>query len=154
MAIVHREKRDNKNISTEIIKRENTIISILINNPESYKIIKEYIKIEDFKYEINKKIIEEIYLELDKENTNLSVVLNHIEDEELQSHLTEIMAEDYGITDNQKAIEDILQKYERERLEEKRDSLLEQIKSEQDTNRKKELSKELNDIILQLVKIR
>ena len=154
LAIVHREKRDNKNISTEIIKRENTIISILINNPESYKIIKEYIKIEDFKYEINKKIIEEIYLELDKENTNLSVVLNHIEDEELQSHLTEIMAEDYGITDNQKAIEDILQKYERERLEEKRDSLLEQIKSEQDTKRKKELSKELNDIILQLVKIR
>ncbi len=154
VAIVHREKRDNKNISTEIIKRENTIISILINNPESYKIIKEYIKIEDFKYEINKKIIEEIYLELDKENTNLSVVLNHIEDEELQSHLTEIMAEDYGITDNQKAIEDILQKYERERLEEKRDSLLEQIKSEQDTKRKKELSKELNDIILQLVKIR
>ena len=154
VAIVHREKKDNKNISEEIIKRENTIISILINNPESYKIIKEHIKIEDFKYEINKKIIEEIYLELDKENTNLSVVLNHIEDEELQSHLTEIMAEDYGITDNQKAIEDILQKYERERLEEKRDSLLEQIKNEQDTERKKELSKELNDIILQLVKIR
>lgn len=154
VAIVHREKKDNKNISEEIIKRENTIISILINNPESYKIIKEYIKIEDFKYEINKKIIEEIYSELDKENTNLSVVLNHIEDEELQSHLTEIMAEDYGITDNQKAIEDILQKYERERLEEKRDSLLEQIKNEQDTERKKELSKELNDIILQLVKIR
>ena len=154
VAIVHREKKDNKNISEEIIKRENTIISILINNPESYKIIKEHIKIEDFKYEINKKIIEEIYSELDKENTNLSVVLNHIEDEELQSHLTEIMAEDYGITDNQKAIEDILQKYERERLEEKRDSLLEQIKNEQDTERKKELSKELNDIILQLVKIR
>mgnify|MGYP004567479889 FL=1 len=154
VAIVHREKKDNKNISEEIIKRENTIISILINNPESYKIIKEHIKIEDFKYEINKKIIEEIYSELDKENINLSVVLNHIEDEELQSHLTEIMAEDYGITDNQKAIEDILQKYERERLEEKRDSLLEQIKNEQDTERKKELSKELNDIILQLVKIR
>ena len=154
VAIVHRKKKDNKNISEEIIKRENTIISILINNPESYKIIKEHIKIEDFKYEINKKIIEEIYSELDKENTNLSVVLNHIEDEELQSHLTEIMAEDYGITDNQKAIEDILQKYERERLEEKRDSLLEQIKNEQDTERKKELSKELNDIILQLVKIR
>ena len=154
VAIVHREKKDNKDISEEIIKRENTIISILINNPESYKIIKEHIKIEDFKYGINKKIIEEVYSELDKENINLSVVLNHIEDEELQSHLTEIMAEDYGITDNQKAIEDILQKYERERLEERRDSLLEKIKNEQDNERKKELSKELNDIILQLVKIR
>ena len=43
------------------------------------------------------------------------MVLDKIEDEEIKNHLTAIMAEDYGISDSNdtKAIEDILRKYER-----------------------------------------
>ena len=64
------------------------------------------------------------------------------------------MAEDYGITNNKKAIEDILQKYEREKLEKRRDEILKEIEQEKDSEKKRELGKELNDIILKLVKLK
>ena len=152
--VVHREKKTSNEVSEEIIKRENTIISILINNPENYSIIKERIDIKDFRDETNKKILQEIFCELEKENANLSVVLDHIEDENIQNHLTAIMAEDYGIIDNKKAIEDILQKYEKEKLEKRRDEILIEEKQETDIEKKKQLRKELNEIIFKLVKIK
>lgn len=142
------------NISEEIIKRENTIISILINNPEYFKKIKENMKIEDFKYDLNIKIVKELYQELEKEDNNISLVLDKIEDEEIKNHLTAIMAEDYGITDNSKAIEDILKKYEREKLEKRRDELIALSSAEKDSEKRKELGKELNEVILKLVKIK
>lgn len=153
--IIHkREENVDNNISEEIIKRENTIISILINNPEYFRTIKENMKIEDFKYDLNIKIVKELYQELEKEDNNISLVLDKIEDEEIKNHLTAIMAEDYGITDNSKAIEDILKKYEREKLEKRRDELIVLSSTEQNMEKRKELGKELNDIILKLVKIK
>ena len=152
--VIHKNEKKVENISEEVIKRENTIISILINNPECYQKIKENMKIEDFKYDINNKIIKVLYPELEKEDSNISLVLDKIEDEEIKNHLTAIMAEDYGITDNVKAIDDILKKYEREKLEKRRDELIMLSSTEQDQEKKKELGKELNDIILKLVKIK
>ena len=64
------------------------------------------------------------------------------------------MAEDNGITDNKKAIDDILKKYEREKLEEKRDELIKQSSLEQDKEKKKKIGEELNEIILKLAKIK
>ena len=145
---------DEEKISEELKKRENTIISILINNPQNYDKIKENIKPEEFKYQINRKIVEELYKELEKENYNVMSVLDHFEDEEIQNHLTSIMAEDYGIEDNEKAIEDIFIKYEREKLEKRRDEILKQESQEQDVEKKKKLGQELNEIILKLVKIK
>ena len=98
--------------------------------------------------------MQEIYAELEKENANLNKVLDHIEDENIQNHLTEIMADDYGITDNIKAIEDIIQKYEKERLEKRRDQILIEEKQENDLEKKKQLRRELNEIIFKLVKIK
>ena len=152
--IAKKRIQKNQEISEEIRKRENTIIAILINSVETYNTIKEKIKIDDFKDEINKKIIKQIYDELEKGNSNINTVLDHIEDEEIQNHLTEIMAEDYGITDNNKAIEDIVEKYKKERLQNRRDQILAQIDEESDANEKKKLSKELNDIIVELVRIK
>ena len=152
--VIHKNEKKVENISEEMIKRENTIISILINNPECYKKIKENMKIEDFKYDINNKIVKVLYPELEKEDSNISLVLDKIEDEEIKNHLTAIMAEDYGITDNVKAIDDILKKYEREKLEKRRDELIMLSSIEQDQEKKKEFGKELNDIILKLVKIK
>ena len=153
--VIHKKeiKVDN-NISEEIIKRENTIISILINNPENFQIIKENMKVGDFKYDINIKIAKALYQELEKEDSNISLVLDKIEDEEIKNHLTAIMAEDYGITDNKKAIEDILKKYEREKLEKRRDELILLSSTETDAEKRKQFGKELNDIILKLVKIK
>ena len=151
--VVSRVKRE-ENISEEITKRENTILWILINSVDTYKTIKENIKIEDFKNEENKEILKQIYNALENGNDNISSVLDHIESEQIQSHLTEIMAEDYGITDNKKAIEDILKKYEREKLEKRRDELIKETSLEQDSEKKRKLGEELNEIILKLVKIK
>ena len=150
--VVSRVKRE-ENISEEITKRENTILWILINSVDTYKTIKENIKIEDFKNEENKEILKQIYNALEKGNDNISSVLDHIESEQIQSHLTEIMAEDYGITDNKKAIEDLLKKYELEKLESKRDRLIEELSQEQNAEKKKSIGKELNNIVLILSKI-
>ena len=64
-------------------------------------------KIDDFKYKKKKKIVQELYYEFEKEDSNVNTILDRFNEEETQNHLTAIMAEDYGITDNQKAIEDI-----------------------------------------------
>jgi len=63
------------------------------------------------------------------------------------------MADDYGITDNKKAIEDLLKKYELEKLQNKRDNLLEELNNESDTEKKRNIGKQLNDIVLILSKI-
>ena len=149
-----KENLQETEVSDEIKKRENTIISILINNPENYPKIKENINQEDFKDPLNKEIAKQIYSELEKENANIASVLDHIEDEQIQNHLTAIMAEDYGIIDNQKALDDIFAKYEREKLEKRRDEILRQEKEEKDPDKKKKLGQELNEIILKLVKIK
>ncbi len=152
--IARKKQKEEKEVSEEIRKRENTILAILINNIETYQTIKQNISLDDFKDEINKEILKEIYSELEKENPNVNSVLDHLENEKIQNHLTEIMAEDYGITDNKKAIEEILKKYEKEKLEKRRDEILEEEKQETDLEKKKLLGKELNDIILKLVKIK
>ncbi len=152
--LAKKAKVEEKEISHEVKKRENTIIAILINNAETYSLIKQNIKIEDFKDEINKKILKQIYSEMEKENPNLGMLVDHVENEEIQSHLTEIMADDYGITDTKKAIEEIIKKYEKERLEKRRDEILAEEENESDIEKKKKLGQELNDIIIKLVKIK
>ena len=152
--VVYNKEEKNEQVNEETIKRENIIISILINNPELYNNIKQNMKIEDFKYDINIKIIKALYEELEKENSNVNSVLDKLQEDEVQSHLTAIMAEDYGIADNNKAIQDILKKYEREKLEKRRDELIKATSIEQNKDIKKKLGEELNEIILKLVKIK
>ena len=147
-------KKQEENISKEILKRENTIIAILLNNLDTYQIIKENIAIDDFKSEINKKILSEIYTEIENKNYNINIILNHMQDDNLQDHITSIMTEDYGITDNKKAITEIIHKYKREKLEKRRDEILRQEEQEIDIEKKKHLGIELNNIILELVKLK
>ena len=145
--------KNSNQISEEVRKRENTIIWVLINSTETYRVIKDNIKVEDFKDETNKEILKQIYEEIEKGNSNVMSVLDHTDNEEIQNHLTEIMATDYGITDNKKAVEDLLKKYELEKLENKRNSLLLALNEETDIDKKKSIGKELNDIVLILSKI-
>ena len=63
------------------------------------------------------------------------------------------MAEDYGITDNKKAIEDLLKKYELEKLESERDRLIEELNNASDSDKKRNIGKELNNIVLVLSRI-
>ena len=144
-------------IPEEIQKREKTIISMLLNNQEIYYKINKKITPDEFIDSDNKEILMKIYEKYENSNDNIEINVNSILDyfnSDIQNKLTEIMTEDYGIVDSNKALEDILIKYEREKLEKKRDSLLEKIENEQDPEEKKKLGQELNNIILKLVRIK
>ena len=66
-----------------------------------------------------------------------------------------IMAEDYGIDDIEKAIDDIIQSYEKDKLNERKIEILELLENKStEDSQKKELEKELSDIIIRLAKIR
>lgn len=142
------------NISKSIVKRENMILYLLINNfNEAGKIIKENISKNDFKVEINKKIFEEIYNVAENNTEEIYKSLSNIEDEEFQSTLSQIVVSDYEITSVEKCIEDIIGNYSRDKLNFRK---LEIINKLSDKNISKEqiknLETELNEIIIELAR--
>lgn len=147
-------KKEDTKISESRLKRENTIIAMLLmSNVNVYSKIKNKIKPEDFKLEKNKKILEKVYGEYEKGITEIYDVLNLFEEEDIINHITEIMAKDYGITDIDKGIDDILSTYERENLKDKRDEILRDLEDSTLNNESKlKLERELNDIIIKLAK--
>ena len=137
-------------IDEDLQRRENTIIAILLeNNNNIFQKIKEKIKPEDFRSEINKKIAKELYNELEKEDCNINKLIDTF-DETMQSHITMLMATDFEIEDVDKAVEDILTKYEKERLENRKREILKQLEIEQDAQKKTQLGKELSNVIIAL----
>ena len=147
-------KKEDTKISEARLKRENTIIAMLLmSNANVYSKIKNKIRPEDFKYEKNRKILEKVYAEYENGTTEIYDVLSLFEDEDIINHITEIMAKDYGITDIDKGIDDILNTYERENLKEKRDEILKSLEDPELNNESKlALERELNDIIIKLAK--
>ena len=148
-------KQENKTIIDEDLKRrENTIIALLLDaNVNIFQKIKESIKPEDFRDEINQKIAIQLYQELEKQDANINRLLDTF-DEETQNHITAVMATDYEIENAEKAVDDILQKYEKERLDNRKQEILKQLETEQDGEKKKQLGKELSNIIIALAKIK
>ena len=150
----HIEKKEIDNVSEATKRRENTVLAILLSGDRNiYEIIKQNIMIKDFKYEIDKKIAEKLYEEFENANSNINSMMDNLTQEE-QNHITMIMAEDYGIDDVEKAIDDIIQSYEKDKLNERKLEILELLENTTEENQKKELEKELNDIIIRLAKIR
>ena len=151
----HIEKKETDNVSEATKRRENTVLAILLSGDRNiYEIIKQNITIQDFKYEIDKKIAEKLYEEFENGNSNINSMIDNLSEEE-QNHITMIMAEDYGIDDVEKAIDDIIQSYEKDKLNERKLEILELLEENTtEETQKKELEKELNDIIIRLAKIR
>ena len=141
-------------INEDIKNRENTIIALLLDaNMNIFQKIKEKIKPEDFKDETNRKIAEQLYMELEKKEPNINKLIDEF-DEETQNHITMVMATDYEIENVDKAVDDILTKYERERLENKKQKILKQLEIEQNSETKNQLGKELSNVIIALAQIK
>ena len=151
--LVHR-KNEEPEVSEAVKRRENTILSILLTGNENlYQIIKQNITIEDFKHTLNKEIAKKLYEELEKGNSNINSILDNMTEEE-QNHITEIMSTDYEIEDMEKAIDDIMQSYQKDKLNERKLEILGLLDTVVETTEKKNLEKELSDIIIQLAKLR
>ena len=152
--VIRHIKREENNVPEKIKKRENTILAILLTGDLNiYQIIKQNISPNDFQYEIDKKIAQKVYEEFEKGNSNINSIIDNLEEEE-QNHITMIMAEDYGIENVEKAIDDVIQGYEKDKLNARKYKILELLETEMDSEEKKKLEKELNDIIIKLVKIK
>ncbi len=152
--VISHKKTEENQISQAIKKRENTIISILLTGDINiFRVMRQNIKIEDFKDPINQEIAKKLYEELEKGNSNINSVIDTLGEEE-QNHITEIMADDYEIEDVEKAIDDILQSYEKDKLNKRKFEILELIEKNLEANQKKELEKELNEIIIRLAKMK
>lgn len=147
-------KEETSEISPTVTKRENMVIYLLMNAAEkTYSRLRATILPENFQNGLNKVILEKLYEELENGNSNTNQVLNKFEEENIISHLTEIMAYDFEINDVDKAVEDLLYTYEKEKLVQRRSELIKQIE-EGSTENKDQLEKELNEVFLKLAKMK
>ena len=152
--VVTRKIIEEKEVSETIKNRENTILALLLTGDVNiFQIIKQNIKPEDLKYELNKEIFKRLYEEFEKGNSNINSIIDTLSEQE-QNHITSIMVNDFEIKDYEKAIDDILKNYEKEKLNEQKIEILNLIDKTEDKEEKIKLEKELSEIIIRLSKIR
>ena len=138
-------------------KRENMIIALLLDGKESvYKQIKGILSPDDFKKEENKKIMQKLYEEFEKGNSNINNILEVFNDnEEIISILTSIMADDYEIRDDKKAIEDLINNYKKERLMNRKKEIIDELNDKDIDNEEiTKLEHELQEVIIKLTQIK
>ena len=147
-------KEDTEESNENLNKRENMIISLLLtDNGNAYQNLKSVIDPNDFKIDINKKIVQILYDEFEKGNSNINSILDSIKDEEMLNTITKIMADDYNITDINKAIIDIIKIYEKEKIIEEKKQIIAKLEDENlSQEESKELEAKLSQIIIKLAK--
>ena len=149
------KEEEKTNIPEATLKREKLVIYLLINEyAKAYEKLKETITLNDIQDEANKQILKKMYEEFEKGNINTNQIVDWFQDENIISRITEIMAEDFEITDVDKAIDDLIGIYEKQKLVNRRNEILKKLDTESSTENMKELEKELNNIILKLAKIK
>ena len=156
VTMIPKEEKENS-VSEAVLKRENLVIYLLINEySKCYEKIKSLITLNYIQDDTNKQILKKMYEEFEKGNSNTSQLLDWFQDEKVISHITEIMAGDFEITDVDKAIDDLISIYEKEKLISRRNEILRKLENVSETGSEevKKLEKELNDIILKLAKIK
>ena len=149
------QKEEIEKIDEAVIKREKMVIYILVNYPnESYSKIKDIITVDDIKAETNKKIIAKIYEQYEK--NNMANILDFFVEEEIVNYLSGIMADDFGIADINKCIEDLLNIYNKEKLVNKRNDIIKKLENacNMTSEEVKNLELELNNVILKLAKVK
>lgn len=149
------EIKTNK-IDSKSFEREKMLIYVLANYPkESFERIYNIVKIELIKDEQNKQIISKIY-EKYKQNADSENITDWFEEEYIINYISGILIDDFGITDVNKAINDIEKAYLRENKVLQRDQIIAKLENanEISNDEKKELEKELNNIIIELAKMK
>ena len=118
--------------------------------------IKKILSPEDFKRVENKEIVQKLYEEFEKGNSNIDNILEIFnENEKIIGILTGIMAEDNEIKDDQKAIEDLVKNYKKERLLARKKEIIKILESkEKSIEETKLLEKELQNLIINLTQLK
>ena len=149
------QERKSEAISPAVIKRENMIIYLLINHfRESYEPIVTNITLEDLKLDVNKKIFEKILESTAEESEKILQTIANIEDQEIQSHVSEILVTDYEINSVEKCIEDLINIYNKERLSNRKSEIIKALENSSSLTKEEiaKLEQTLSDIIIELAK--
>lgn len=144
-----------KEDTSAITVKENLMIFLLINEGQNvYKKIKDEISPNDFKNEQNKKIVKILYEELEKGDISNVVGIFQNEDE-LLSHVTYILSKGLDMSDVDKAIEDSINNFIKEKLQEEKSTILKRLISKDlDKNEAKQLENRLLEISQKLGNIK
>ena len=142
-------------ISDAILKREKMVLYLLINYfDDTYYKIKNEIKQEDFLDELNKTIYAKIIESDESDKDKILSIISNIEDVNIQSHISEIMVTDYQITSVDKALDDVIAIYSKERLNKKKNEIKKKLENPQGFSKEEisNLEKELSTTIIELAK--
>ena len=84
------------------------------------------------------------------------MLLTIFEDQDVVNYLSGIMADDFGIQDINKCIEDLINIYNKERLIDTRNSIIKKLEDTSNMTQEeiKTLEMNLNDVILKLAKVK
>ena len=156
VTMVPKEEKENS-VSEAVLKRENLVIYLLINEySKCYEKIKNLITLNYIQDDTNKQILKKMYEEFEKGNSNInSLVDMFADDEQVVNALTGIMADDYEIEDNKKALDDVINNYQKEKLMARRNEIIQSLNNANlDKEKASELEKELHTLIIKLAQIK
>lgn len=148
-AKIHISKSENISIDE---KKENLIIKLLITAQyKVYKKIKDIIKPEYFKNEVNRKIVEKLYDKYNETNRDIEDILLLFDEEIILNKISLIMFENNEKLDIDKCIQDVIKTFNQDKLMLQRNEIIERLKN---PNLNKEESEKLeNDLSIILIKI-
>lgn len=149
-------KKKNEDIPIVLQKRENAIIALLINGDNSvYEQIKHRILPNDLKLKVNRQIVETVYNEYEKTGMPANNIIDLFqENQEAVNKITEIMADEFEQQIDKKTIDSIINIYEKEKLTLLKSEIIQKLNETDDLTAKQALERELNDIIIRLIKLK
>lgn len=145
-----------KKTDPKSFEREKMVIYLLANYPQqSYEKIHNLVNVELIQDETNKEIITKIY-EKYSTNQNADNITDWFENEEVINYISGILIDDFGITDVNKALEDIEKVYLRESKLLERNNIIKKLENKNDLSNEEqvELEKKLSNIIIELAKLK
>ena len=142
--------QDNNNYKRECM----TIFLLLNGNYETYDKIKNEINSDIFTDDINKQVLLKIYSEYSNSNANINSILDNLESGQLADRIASIMSSNIEITDIDKATNDIINIYRKEKLINRKTEILEKLEEQLTKEEKASLEQELTEIITKLVKLK
>lgn len=150
------ELKQKSKIDSSTLRREKMVIYLLINyQNQSFKRINSVVNIDLIKDENNKIIINKLY-EMISKGMSTENVLDWFEDDQIINYISGILAYDFEISDINKAIEDIEKSYLKESKIIRRNEIIKLLEDKENLSldEKSNLEKELNNVIIDLARMK
>ena len=144
----------NHSIPDNILKRENLVLALLLTEGmEAYQKLKTSVTVDEFRSEINKQILKKLYDEFEKGNSNINAIIDSLQEEQEINQITKIMADEDHALDNHKAMMDIVKAYEKEKIINRKNTIVNRLEQEDLTKEERaSLESELSKVIIELAK--